>query len=172
VFKVTKYTYTDDSVRIHWLNGADELVMVFAEFNGSHTPWRSRRTTTNRAELSIAAETRAAGCGGRACHLRGAPKIASVSASSSKDFAMNYSAVTRIDVAPFALLMIAAVILASCSTSRTDAPTAEAAPPPLTQSKAAEQCWMETEQGAKSLPAEKRAKVVDQCVKDKMSAAK
>ena len=37
VFKITKYTYTDDSVRIHWLYGADELVMVFAEFNGSHT---------------------------------------------------------------------------------------------------------------------------------------
>ncbi len=37
VFKITKYTYTDDSVRIHWLNGPDELVMVFAEFNGSHT---------------------------------------------------------------------------------------------------------------------------------------
>ena len=37
VFKITKYTYTDDSVRIHWLNGADELVMVFAEFNGSQT---------------------------------------------------------------------------------------------------------------------------------------
>ena len=37
VFKITKYTYTDDSVRISWLNGADELVMVFAEFNGSHT---------------------------------------------------------------------------------------------------------------------------------------
>jgi hypothetical protein len=31
---------------------------------------------------------------------------------------------------------------------------------------------METEHGAKSLPAEKRAKVVDQCVKDKMSGAK
>jgi hypothetical protein len=72
----------------------------------------------------------------------------------------------------FGLLLIAAVILASCSTSRTETPTAEAAPPPLTQSKAAEQCWMETEHGAKSLPAEKRAKVVDQCVKDKMSGAK
>jgi hypothetical protein len=35
-----------------------------------------------------------------------------------------------------------------------------------------QQCWMETEHGAKSLPPEKRAKVVDQCVKDKMSAAK
>jgi hypothetical protein len=85
---------------------------------------------------------------------------------------MNYSTVTRIDVAPFGLLLIAAVILAICSTSRTDTPTAEAAPPPLTQSKAAEQCWMETEHGAKSLPSEKRAKVVDQCVKDKMTGAK
>ena len=37
VFKITKYTYANDSVRIHWLNGTDELVMVFAEFNGSHT---------------------------------------------------------------------------------------------------------------------------------------
>jgi len=37
VFKITKYTYTDDSVRISWLNGADELVTGFAEFNGSHT---------------------------------------------------------------------------------------------------------------------------------------
>ena len=84
---------------------------------------------------------------------------------------MNYS-VARTNVAPFALLLIAAVIVASCTTNRTDTPTAEAAPPPLTQSKAAEQCWMETEHGAKSLPPEKRAKVVDQCVKDKMSAAK
>jgi outer membrane PBP1 activator LpoA protein len=84
---------------------------------------------------------------------------------------MNYS-VARTNVAPFVLPLIAAVILASCTTNRTDTPTSEAAPPPLTQSKAAEQCWMETEHGAKSLPPEKRAKVVDQCVKDKMSGAK
>jgi hypothetical protein len=44
-------------------------------------------------------------------------------------------------------------------------------PQPLTQSKAAEQCWMETKHGNKSLPLEKRAKVVDQCVKE-MSGAK
>jgi hypothetical protein len=37
VFKITKYTYTNDSVRINWLNGADELVMVFAEFSGNKT---------------------------------------------------------------------------------------------------------------------------------------
>ena len=38
VFKITKYTYTNDSVRIDWLNDAGkESVTVFAEFNGSHT---------------------------------------------------------------------------------------------------------------------------------------
>jgi len=37
LFKITKYTYANDSVRIHWLNGADELVMVFAEFSGNKT---------------------------------------------------------------------------------------------------------------------------------------
>jgi hypothetical protein len=31
---------------------------------------------------------------------------------------------------------------------------------------------METEHGAKSMPLEKRSKIVDQCVKDKMSGAK
>jgi ABC-type enterochelin transport system substrate-binding protein len=80
---------------------------------------------------------------------------------------MNYSTVAR-----FGLLLIAAMILASCTTNRTDTPAAEAAPQPLTQSKAAEQCWMETEQGNKSLPLDKRAKVVDKCVKDKMIAAR
>ena len=84
---------------------------------------------------------------------------------------MNHS-VARTNVAPFGLLLIAAVILASCTTSHTDTPAAEAAPQPLTQSKAAEQCWMETEHGAKSMPLEKRSKVVEQCVKDKMSGAK
>jgi outer membrane PBP1 activator LpoA protein len=84
---------------------------------------------------------------------------------------MNYS-VARTNVAPFVLPLVAAVVLASCSTNRTDTPAAEAAPQPLTQSKAAEQCWMETERGNKSLPLDKRAKVVDQCVKDKMSGAK
>ena len=55
VFKITKYTYTNDSVRIDWLNDGKESVTVFAEFGG--TRWRSRRTAANRADLSIAAET-------------------------------------------------------------------------------------------------------------------
>jgi hypothetical protein len=85
---------------------------------------------------------------------------------------MNNSTLARTNVAPFGLLLIAAAILGSCATKRADTPAAEAAPEPLTQSKAAEQCWMETEHGAKSMPLEKRSKVVDQCVKDKMSGAK
>jgi hypothetical protein len=54
----------------------------------------------------------------------------------------------------------------------TDAAATEAAPQALTQQRASEDCWMETEQAAKSLPLDKRAKLVDKCVKDKMSGAK
>jgi hypothetical protein len=85
---------------------------------------------------------------------------------------VNYSTIVRSDLAPFSLLLIAAAILTCCTTNRTDTPAAEAAPQPLTQSKAAEQCWMETEHGDKSLPLDKRAKIVDKCVNDKMSGAK
>src|SRR5437762_6496183 len=36
VFKITKYSYTNDSVRIDWLNAdGKESVTVFAEFSGS-----------------------------------------------------------------------------------------------------------------------------------------
>jgi hypothetical protein len=36
VFKITKYNYTNDSVRIDWLNDAGkEAVTIFAEFSGS-----------------------------------------------------------------------------------------------------------------------------------------
>jgi hypothetical protein len=48
----------------------------------------------------------------------------------------------------------------------------DAAPQPLTQQRASEDCWMETEHGARGLPLDKRAKLVDQCVKNKMSRAK
>ena len=38
VFKITKYTYTNDSVRIDWLNSTGkESVTVFAEFIGNAT---------------------------------------------------------------------------------------------------------------------------------------
>jgi hypothetical protein len=54
----------------------------------------------------------------------------------------------------------------------TDALATEAARQPVTRQRASEDCWMETEQGAKGLSLEKRAKLVDKCVKDKMSGAK
>ena len=57
VFKITKYTYTDDSVRVSWLNGADELVMAFAEFNGSHTAMAQQENDDKPRRASIAAET-------------------------------------------------------------------------------------------------------------------
>src|SRR6516162_1253280 len=34
-FKITKYTYANDSARIDWLNGPKESVTVFAEFSRS-----------------------------------------------------------------------------------------------------------------------------------------
>ena len=34
VFKVTKYTYANNSVRIDWVNGAKDSVTVFGEFSG------------------------------------------------------------------------------------------------------------------------------------------
>jgi len=38
VFKITKYTYTDDSVHIDWLNAdGKESITVFAEFSGNKT---------------------------------------------------------------------------------------------------------------------------------------
>jgi len=85
---------------------------------------------------------------------------------------MNYSTIARVNVARLGLLVFAAMMLAGCTANRAGTPAVEAAPPPLTQSKAAEQCWMETEHGAKSLPLDKRSKVVDQCVTEKMSGAK
>ena len=48
VYKIANYTYTNDCVRIHWLNGADELVMVFAEFNGSHTAMAQQKNEDKR----------------------------------------------------------------------------------------------------------------------------
>ena len=35
LFKITKYTYTNDTVRIDWLNDGKESITIFAEFSGS-----------------------------------------------------------------------------------------------------------------------------------------
>ena len=49
VFKITKYTYTNDSVRIDWLNGAKELVTVFAEFSRSKMAQQENEDKPRRA---------------------------------------------------------------------------------------------------------------------------
>ena len=49
VFKITKYTYTNNSVRIDWLHGAKESVTVFAEFSGSTMAQQQNGDTPRRA---------------------------------------------------------------------------------------------------------------------------
>src|SRR6516165_5393146 len=58
VFKITKYTYTNNSVRIDWLNDAGkESVTIFAEFVGNGTTMAQQQNGTNHADLSTAADT-------------------------------------------------------------------------------------------------------------------
>jgi len=50
VFKITKYTYTDDSVRIDWLNAdGKESVTVFAEFSPSNMAQQENDDKPRRA---------------------------------------------------------------------------------------------------------------------------
>jgi hypothetical protein len=44
VFKITKYTYTNDSVSIDWINGAGKgSVTIFAEFGANSTTMAQRQ---------------------------------------------------------------------------------------------------------------------------------
>lgn len=73
------------------------------------------------------------------------------------------------------LLVLAALALAGCETTgagTAPAATAKAPEPPMTHSRAAEQCWMSTEKGAASMSLDKRADIVDKCIDEKMKAAK
>jgi hypothetical protein len=74
----------------------------------------------------------------------------------------------------FALaVLLLAGALAGCNTDGTGAPGPVAqAPAPMTRTDAARECWMATEHGRNDLPLDKRADIVDKCIKDKMSAAK
>jgi predicted small secreted protein len=80
-------------------------------------------------------------------------------------------------VARRALLLLAALALAGCETTGTGAgPTAQAIDagppqPPMTHSRAAQECWMSTEKGAGSQNLDKRADFVTKCIEDKMKAA-
>ena len=91
---------------------------------------------------------------------------------------MNYSAVTRTNIAPVGWLLIATTMLVGCGSTidpnfGPPGRTNGAEPAALTpEQQAARDCWAETEHGAKSLPLDKRAKAVDKCVKDKIKAAR
>jgi hypothetical protein len=70
-----------------------------------------------------------------------------------------------------AALLVAAAALAGCETTGSGVAqaTPQPAPAPLTHTQAAEICWMATERGHADLPLDKRADIVDQCIKDKMA---
>jgi hypothetical protein len=94
----------------------------------------------------------------------------------SRNFVMNYSAVTRTNIASVGRLLVATMMLAGCGSTidpNFGPPGRTAEPAAITpHEQAARDCWAETEHGAKSLPLDKRAKAVDKCVKDKMNAAR
>lgn len=86
----------------------------------------------------------------------------------------------------WALILAATALLAGCETdggspgplaslSAPAAPEKPAEPakvePPMTHSRAAEQCWMSTEKGSASANLDKRADIVNKCIDDKMKAA-
>ncbi len=83
-----------------------------------------------------------------------------------------------------ALIVIAGGLLAGCETDGSapgpfaalSAPAKPAEPakppePPMTRSRAATECWMQTEKGSASGNLDKRADVVTKCIDDKMKAA-
>jgi hypothetical protein len=72
------------------------------------------------------------------------------------------------------LAVLAATALAACETIG-PGPAAQAAKPPeppMTRTRAAEQCWMSTEKGRADLNLDKRADIVTKCIDEKMKAAK
>jgi hypothetical protein len=67
------------------------------------------------------------------------------------------------------LLLAAALSGCAANTSGAAGPAAQAPKPAMTHQQAALQCWMATEHARKDLSLDKRADIVDQCIKDKMS---
>jgi len=72
---------------------------------------------------------------------------------------------------PLAALGLAALALAGCETTGTGpGPMAAAAPkPPMDHARAAEECWMGTEKTDQRMNLDKRADIVDRCIKEKMN---
>lgn len=79
---------------------------------------------------------------------------------------------TRNTIALTVLLAALTGALAGCETTATGIATETAKPaePPMTHTRAAEQCWMSTEKGYAALPLDKRADIVDKCIEQKMRA--
>jgi hypothetical protein len=72
------------------------------------------------------------------------------------------------------LPLLLAGALAGCQTTGSPSPGVAAAKPPeppMTHTRAAEQCWMETEKGHGDKPLDQRADIVTTCIADKMKAA-
>ena len=73
---------------------------------------------------------------------------------------------------PLAALGLCALALAGCETTGTGAgPMAAAAAPqpPMDHARAAEECWMGTEKSDAHMDLDKRADLVDRCIKAKMN---
>ena len=74
-----------------------------------------------------------------------------------------------------ALLLVAAGPLAGCETAGLGAATEAGKPTkpesPMTRSRAATECWMNTEKGSAGVNIDKRADTVTKCIDDKMKAA-
>jgi hypothetical protein len=83
---------------------------------------------------------------------------------------MNCKPTLRVIASTFGALLLAAA-LAGCQTDSSGMPVVAAAPAPkpLTHQQAALDCWMATEHGHKDMPLDKRADIVDQCIKDKLA---
>ncbi|HEY4981905.1 MAG TPA: hypothetical protein VII24_08185 [Pseudolabrys sp.] len=74
------------------------------------------------------------------------------------------------------LLVIAAGLLSGCETTgpgpaALSAQASKPPEPPMTRSRAASDCWMNTEKGSAAANLDKRADVVTKCIDDKMKAA-
>jgi hypothetical protein len=70
---------------------------------------------------------------------------------------------------PLAALGVCALALAGCETTGAGpGPMAAAPQPPMTHSRAAEECWMGTEKSDARMNLDQRADVVDRCIRNKM----
>ena len=69
------------------------------------------------------------------------------------------------------LLLAAGAALAGCETTGTGVAQASPTPPPepMSHTDAAEYCWMATEHGHADISLDKRADIVEQCIKEKMA---